>query len=80
MLLCFERVSLRKLLKQKDMTETRSPPPDKERKNVLRLALHLALEMKVTFTPKPTCAPLLFLFKDDQVYPGNSSGIPYRNN
>lgn len=26
-LLCFERVSLRKLLKQKDMMETRSPPP-----------------------------------------------------
>lgn len=40
------------------------------------LTLHVALEMKVTFTPKPTCAPPLFLFKDDQIYPGNSSGFP----
>lgn len=45
-------------------------------KSSLCLTLRLALEMKVTFTPKPTCAPPLFLFKDDQIYPGNSSGIP----
>lgn len=31
--------------------------------------LCLALEMKVTFTPQPTCAPPLFCLKDDQVYP-----------
>lgn len=49
-------------------------------KNVLCLTPRPALEMKVTFTPQPTCAPPLFLFKDDQIYPGNSSGIPTRNN
>lgn len=47
-------------------------------KSSLCLILWVALEMKVTLTPKPTCvrALPLFLFKDGQIYPGNCFGIP----
>lgn len=61
---------------RRDGDEIASPSPVKVLKSSLCLTLRLALEMKVTFTPKPTCAPPLFLFKDDQIYLGNSFGIP----